>query len=325
VCAAVDSGNSFVGAEVGWGSYHGGVFEGVGGVGGEGDGGGEDEGSAEPSQGAEVLVEKEDAQQGADEWLHVEEDTGLGGGYLGHAPVPEQGGGGGAQQAAGGERGPGLPGDVVDGWEAVGEGDEDGQHEGSGGDAVGRHHDVAVREHQALVDEDPEEGDAEGENDEQVSREGGAAAAVMAGAKSDQAGSCGGEDEGRPAEGVEAFVGVDDCTDGEQDGHRADHQRGVRNRGEREALELEQELDGDAEEGGEKKGSPLGGVEAGAMRDEQREQAEGGEGEAVEDHRADVHLVEGDLAEEEAATPEAAGEGGGEEAQGAILVLRFDS
>jgi hypothetical protein len=52
-----------------------------------------------------------------------------------------------------------------------------------------------------------------------------------------------------------------------------------------------------------------------AMGEEQGQQADEGEEEAVEDHRADVHFGEGDLAEEEAAAPEAAGESAGEEAE----------
>ena len=104
---------------------HRGVFERGVGAGGEGDGGGEDHGSAEPGAGAEVLVEEKDAEERADEGFHVEQDSGLRCGDLGHAPVPEQSGGGGAEQAAGGEGGPGFERDAVDGRRPVGEGNVD--------------------------------------------------------------------------------------------------------------------------------------------------------------------------------------------------------
>src|ERR1039458_5661489 len=73
------------------------------GAGGDDEGGGEDEGAAEAGAGAEGFVEDQDAEQGADEGFHVEQDAGLRGGDLGHTPVPEQRGGGGAEEAAGGE------------------------------------------------------------------------------------------------------------------------------------------------------------------------------------------------------------------------------
>ena len=64
--------------------------------------------------------------------------------------------------------------------------------------------------------------------------------------------------------------------------------------------------------------APLGCVEVWAVRDKQRQKAEEGEGEAVEDHCANAHFGEGDLSEVEAAAPEAAGEECGEEAEGAM-------
>jgi len=89
---------------------------------------------------------------------------------------------------------------------------------------------------------------------------------------------------------VEALLGEDRGSDGEDDGHGADHERGVRDGGEGEAFELEDELEGNAEEGGEEEGAPLRCVKVRAVGEEQREKAEGGEEEAVEDHRADVHF-----------------------------------
>jgi len=73
---------------------------------------------------------------------------------------------------------------------SVGEGDVEGEHEGSGGDAVGGDDDVAVELHEALVEEDPEESDEEGEDDEQVSGECGASCGdVLVGAESDEGGA----------------------------------------------------------------------------------------------------------------------------------------
>ena len=114
-------------------------------------------------------------------------------------------------------------------------------------------------------------------------------------------------------------MGEEGCADGQDYGHHSYHKCGVRDGGESEAFELVDELQGDAEKGGEEEQSPLGCVEAWAVRDEQREKADGGEDEAVEDHCAYVHLVEGDLAEVEAATPEAAGEECGEKAESAMF------
>jgi hypothetical protein len=208
----------------------------------------------------------------------------------------------------------------VDGRKAVGEGDVDGEHDGADGDAIGGDDDMVVALHEALVEEDPEKGDEEGENDEEVAGEGWTAGGVMVrSAQSDESCSGGGEGESGPAQLVEAFVGKDGCAYGEDYGHRSNHERGVRDGGEREAFELEDELERNAKEGGEEEHAPFGCVEAGAMRDEQGQKADEGEGEAVEDHRADVHFVEGNFAEVEAASPEATGEEGGGEAEGAML------
>ena len=119
-------------------------------------------------------MEDEDAEEGADEGLHVEEDSGLGGGDLGEAPVPEQGGGGGAESSAGGEGEPGFGRDVMDGWRTVHDGHAEGEHGGAGGGAPGADGDGGVGGHEVLVEEHPGEGDGEGEDDEEVSGEGGA-------------------------------------------------------------------------------------------------------------------------------------------------------
>src|ERR1700744_3695256 len=138
---------------------------------GQDDGGEEDHGPAEPGDWTEGLVEDEDAEQGADEGLHVEEDTGLRGRDFGHSPVPEERGGRGAEQATGGEREPGLEGDVVDRWKAVDRRHDNEEHYRAGGELVGGDDNGAVAPDEALVEQHPEQGDAEGEDDEEVAAE----------------------------------------------------------------------------------------------------------------------------------------------------------
>ena len=139
------------------------------------------------------------------------------------------------------------------------------------------------------------------------------------GAEGDEGGAGGGDGEGDPAGEVHALVDEEGGGDGEQDGHGADHERGMRDGGAGESGELDEELQRDAEEGAEEQGAPFCRSEARAVGEEQRREGEGGEEEAVEDHGTDVHLGEGDFAEEESAAPEGAGEGAGEEAEGAVV------
>jgi len=110
-------------------------------------------------------------------------------------------------------------------------------------------------------------------------------------------------------------MGEDGGADGEDDGHGADHQRGVRDGGAGQSVELDEELQRDAEEGGAEEQTPLARGEGGSVGEEEGGERQGSEEEAVEDHVADGHLGEGDLAEEKAAAPEGAGEGAGEEAE----------
>ena len=91
-------------------------------------------------------------------------------------------------------------------------------------------------------------------------------------------------------------MGEEGGADGEDHGHRPDHERGVRDGGDGQSVELQEELDGDAEEGGDEEGSPLAGVEAGFVGEENGKQDEGREEEAVEDHCTHVHFSEGDFA-----------------------------
>ena len=272
-------------------------------------------------------MQKEDTKQGTEEGLHVEENSGLRCGNLGQSPVPQQGGGGGAEQTAGGECDP-HPG--CDGGEmrrakglGIEQRDTDKQHGGSAGDAVCGNGDWTVVLHQALVDEDPGEGDDEGEDDEQISRECWAvrsdcvARGTLAGAAGDERGTDSGDGEGEPAGAIHALVGEERCADGENHRHRSHHQRGVRDGGEGKAGELDEELKRDSHERCEQKESPIGSVEAWAVDEKQWRERERGEEEAVEDHGTDVQLDEGDFAEEEAASPERAGQGAGCKAESA--------
>ena len=230
-------------------------------AGGEDDGSQKDHGAAEPRDWAEVLVQDEDAEQGADEGLHVEQDAGLGGGDLGHSPVPEERRRRGAEQAAGGERQPGFEGDVVDWRKAVERRDDDQEHYCAGAEAVSGDDDGAVAHDKALVEQHPEEGDAEGEDDVEVAAQCGAVGRmVVRSAEGDECRSGGGDGEGDPAEGVEALVGEEGGSDGENHRHGSDHERGVRHGGEREAVELEEELERDSEDGCEEQGEPLAAV-----------------------------------------------------------------
>ena len=100
------------------------------GAGGDDDGRGEDEAAAEAGAGTEGFVQNEDAKDGADERFHVEQDSGLRGGDLGHSPVPQQGGGGGAEEAAEARASQASSGDVVDRRQAVDRGsDADAEHQ----------------------------------------------------------------------------------------------------------------------------------------------------------------------------------------------------
>jgi len=144
------------------------------GAGGDEDGGGEDEAASDSGAWAEAFVQEEDAEDGADERFHIEEDAGLGGWNLGHSPVPEKRSGSGAEEAAGRKCQPGSERDVVDWQRAVEERNDEEQHRCSAGGAVGADDDGAVAFHQMLVEQDPTEGDDERNDYEQVANEGGA-------------------------------------------------------------------------------------------------------------------------------------------------------
>ena len=288
---------------------------------GERDGRAEDECASEPGEGAEVLAEELDAEEGAESGLNVEEDAGARGGDAVDAPVPEEGGGGGAGDAAGGERSPGGEADVREGHgfslmvrersrERRAE-DPEGEHDGSGEDCVCADDGRGVGLEEFLADENPDERGDEGEDDEEIAQERGATGAMrcVVAAENDERGAGGGGEEGEPADGFEPLGGEEGCGDAEQHGHGADHERGMADGGEVKALELNEELDGHAEEGGDEQQCGFTAREAGAMDERDGEHDERGEEEAVKDHPRDGHFIERDAAEEEACTPEAGGEG----------------
>ena len=219
---------------------------------------------------------------------------------------------------AGGQREPGLEGYVVHWRQAVERRDDEEQHHGAGAEPVGRDDDSAVAHDEALVEQHPEERNAERENDVEVAAQRRAVGfGVVSSAEGDERGSNGGDDEGDPAQGMQAFVGEERSADGEDHRHHSDHERGVRDGREREAVELEEELERHSEDRGEEENEPLASVQVGAMREEEGKKTERGEKEPVEDHSAGVHLGERNFAEEKSTTPEHAGEATGGEAEGA--------
>lgn len=193
--------------------------------------------------------------------------------------------------------------------------DPGGEHGGAGQDGVSADDGRRAGEKQLFADEHPDERGDEGEDDEEISRKrrtarraAGVARGVMA-AEDDERGSGGGGEERGPAKGLKPLAGKEDGGDAEQHGHGADHERGVADGGEIEPLELDEELDGHAEEGGDEQETGFLAVEADAMSDGDGKHGERGEEEAVENHPGDGHLVERDASEVKAGAPEAGGEG----------------
>lgn len=104
-------------------------------------------------------MQNEDSEEAAHERLHVQEDSSLRGGDLGHSPIPEEGGGGGAQDSAGGEGHPRFEGDVGQWQHSITKGNPGDEHQGSKAKAKGGDDDGAVAFDELLVEQDPEESD----------------------------------------------------------------------------------------------------------------------------------------------------------------------
>ena len=90
-------------------------------------------------------------------------------------------------------------------------------------------------------------------------------------------------------------------------GHGSHHQSGVRERGEREAVELDKELQRHTEQSRQRERHPLRQGEDRPVQQKQRQKRHGGKEEAVEDHVADRHFTQRKLAEEEAGAPQRGG------------------
>jgi hypothetical protein len=181
--------------------------------------------------------------------------------------------------------------------------------------------------HQLLAKQYPCEGGAEGEDDQHVAIECGLALGgrTAVPAKNDERGADSGSDESEPGDGVEALAGKEHGGYSQQHGHGTHHERSVADGGMGESVELDEELDGDAEGGGDEQDADLACGEANAVEQGYREQAEAGEEESVEHHVLHAHFIEGQTAEVEASSPEAScncacaiAEEGGARAEGSV-------
>ena len=68
-------------------------------------------------------------------------------------------------------------------------------------------------------------------------------------AENNQSGAYGGSHQCSPSEAIKTFSGKDGCGNTEQNRHGADHQGCVADGGARQSVELDEELDRDAEGG----------------------------------------------------------------------------
>jgi hypothetical protein len=101
----------------------------------------------------------------------------------------------------------------------------------------------------------------------------------------------------------------DGCADGEDHGHGSHHERAVADSGEREAVELDEELERNAEECCQEKQVPVFFAEARGAH--HRQETEAREEKAVEDHVAYAQFGERDFAPIETGAPEGSGERAG--------------
>jgi hypothetical protein len=124
--------------------------------------------------------------------------------------------------------------------------------------------------------------------------------------KGDHRRATGGSSHRNPSGAIHALMREEAGSDGEDDRHGADHQRGVAHGGHGEPVELEQELQWHTQKGRRQQHTPFLRIQVGTMGDEQRRERHHGEEEPIQNHVSEVHLGESDLAEEEAATPERA-------------------
>jgi len=238
-------------------------------------------------------------------------------------PVPEKGRGGGAEQAAGGNSEPDMPAESADRRKPVAEKNPGKEHGGAGQQGPRSNgHGRASERHEPLVEQNPAQSNDERGDDEEVAADVAASNSAVAGTEDDEGDAGGGGEQGEPSLEVEALVREEVRADGEDDGHGADHERGVADGGEPEPFKLHDELDRDTEEGADEEEFPLAGRETRSFDD--GEHTEAGEDEAVEHVVVDAEAGEGDFAKEEPGAPAASGKRAGEVADGAAPVSRLD-
>lgn len=197
------------------------------------------------------------------------------------------------------------------------------KHKESAAYGVGRDDPGVVRLQEVLVEQHPEERDAEGEYDEEVACKGRASGyGVPRAAGGNERCACSGDEEREPADAVHAFVGKDGGADSEDDRHGADHERGMGHGGERKAFELHEELDRYAEKCAEQHQHPVAARHLYSMQEQNGKKCECGKEKPVEHHVAYAHLCQGDLSEEKTCAPKRACSGACAETQEPVIVPR---
>jgi hypothetical protein len=292
-------------------------------AGSEDDGRGENESTTRPCKRTKVFAEELYPENRSKGRFDVQKDARARCWNVVDAPVPKDRGGCSARQATDGERCPRRCADMSDRWQRdfageprIGQGRtecRDRQHGGAGENGVRRDHRCAVGKHQFFAQQNPREGGTQGEYDEQIPFQRRAIAEVRSvmTTEDDEGGADGGGNQGAPAEDIKPFAGKDRRCNAEKDGHGSDHQRSMADGSQREAVKLDQKLDGDAKKGRNEEDAELVCSEAFAAGDCHGQDAQGREQKPVKDHGLYVHLIEGETAEEEAGAPQAAGEGAG--------------
>ena len=127
-------------------------------------------------------------------------------------------------------------------------------------------------------------------------------------AEDDQGRANGGGDQGGPAEAIEALAGKEGGGNAEQNRHGTDHQGCVADRGVRQAVKLNEELDRNAEDGGNEQNANLASGETNPVEQRDGEQADAGKEEPIEHHVLHAHLIQREPAEVETGAPQASGD-----------------
>jgi len=185
----------------------------------------------------------------------------------------------------------------------------DDEHHGPCQDGVRGYDWGTVSHHELLIEKNPGKRAAKRDDHEEVAFEGWAALlrADMMAAQDDERRAYGGSDQGEPADDVESLAGEERRRHRQQDRHGANHEGGVADGGEGQAVELDQELDGDAEEGRNEQDPPFAEREPRPMGDGDGRHANAGEEKAIEHHGLNAHLIQRQPAEVESCAPEGSG------------------